>query len=86
MTPHYYCHTDFELMRATFGPPPDGLIKSFGTAGLRRLRGIHRNDMENIPLFFALSAAYIATAPPVLEARLLIAVFVVTRCVPPHGK
>lgn len=70
---------DFEVMRATFGPPPEAVPKSFGTAGLRRLRGIHRNDMENIPLFFALSAAYIATRPPVQEARVLIAIFVVTR-------
>ncbi|KAL1527413.1 hypothetical protein AB1Y20_016081 [Prymnesium parvum] len=70
---------DYELLRATFGPPPQGIPPVHNTPGLRRLGAIQRNDVENIPLFCILSAAYLATDPAVGEARILFSVYVVSR-------
>ena len=70
---------DYELMRAAYGPPPEGQLDPFGTPFLRRLAGIHRNEMEAMPLFFALSYAYILSEPPLNEACLLLLTFTIAR-------
>lgn len=46
---------------------------------VERTRRIHMNDMENIPLFLAAGFLFILTDPPLLLARVLFAVYVVTR-------
>lgn len=71
--------TDYEVVKATYGPPPAGLPPMYGTAALRRLGSIQRNDVENVPLFCAVSAAYVYTNPPLVEARVLLLVYVASR-------
>jgi uncharacterized MAPEG superfamily protein len=67
---------DHELLRATFGPPPDNPADA---PAVRRLSAVHRNELENLPLFFALSYAYAGTSPPIAEARALFGLFTAAR-------
>lgn len=71
---------DYDLMKAAYGPAPDvALLDSYGTPFLRRLGNIHRNEMESLPLFFALSYAYILSEPPLGEACVLLLMFTLAR-------
>jgi uncharacterized MAPEG superfamily protein len=79
LTGSFAAKEDYELMRATYGPPPKDLIEPFGTPVLRRTYAIHRNDQESAMVFFVLSYAYVLTAPPLLEARALLSIFTLAR-------
>jgi uncharacterized MAPEG superfamily protein len=46
-----------------------------------RSRRIHRNDLENIPAFFAAGLLFVAVDPPYLLAIVLMAAFVIARFV-----
>ncbi len=46
---------------------------------VERVRRAHLNDMENIFLFFAVSALYMLTSPGLGTAKLLLRVFVAAR-------
>jgi len=68
---------DAEMLRATYGPPPppDAPMPFV----LQRLHSIHRNELENLVPFFALSFCYMLTLPPLVEARVLLLVFTLGR-------
>lgn len=44
-----------------------------------RSRRMHRNDLENIPAFWAIGLAYVAVAPPLWQAQLAMFGFVAAR-------
>jgi uncharacterized MAPEG superfamily protein len=73
---------DYELMASAYGPPPedrDAPLDPFGTPVLRRLAAVHRNEVEIVPLFCALSYAYTLSAPPLREACALLFTFTLAR-------
>jgi uncharacterized MAPEG superfamily protein len=67
---------DHEALRATFGPPPETLTDS---PRVKRLQAIHRNELESLPIFFAVSYAYILTVPPTLEVLFLFGLYTAAR-------
>ena len=54
--------------RSPATPPNDANRRA---QALRRLAAVHRNDVENIPLFFAVGLLYALIEPSVFWARLL---------------
>ena len=46
---------------------------------VERIRRVQRNDLENLPYFFAAGLLYVTTMPPLWLAQLLFYGFVVTR-------
>ena len=71
---------DFRLFHVTYGDDvPHEVINPFGTPLLSRLHAIHRNEVETVPIFCALSYAYTLTSPGLGEARTLLAVFTAAR-------
>ena len=52
---------------------------TFADADVERVRRAHRNDLENIGLFLAVTHFYLATDPPVALAKNLIRAFACLR-------
>ncbi len=48
---------------------------------VERVRRAHRNDMENIFVFFALAAFYVTTGPAAATANWLFRIFTIARYV-----
>ena len=68
---------DAEMLRATYGPPPaEGAPVH---KAVLRLQSIHRNELESLVPFFAVSYCYILTTPLLFEAWILLLVFTVAR-------
>lgn len=68
---------DAELLRATYGPASE-LSRKHPT--IRRLKAVHRNELENVTPFLVLSYAYCQhTAPRAHEAIALMAIFTLAR-------
>ena len=61
---------------ANRNPRPDQLSAN---ESVERARRIHRNDLENIPAFFAVGLLFVAVGPPLTIARLLFGTFVAAR-------
>jgi len=74
---HFPTKEDAELLRATYGPPPQNDAPT--PFVIQRLQSIHRNELENIVPFFALSFCYMLTMPPLAEARALLLTFTIAR-------
>jgi glutathione S-transferase len=67
-----------DLRKTPLNPAPDP--KQLEPHPLvERTRRIHLNDLENIPFFLAAGFLFILTGPPLLLARVLFAVYVITR-------
>ena len=73
MTGSFAAKEDYDLFRVTYGDTaPQDVAEPLL---LRRLRAIHRNELETVPIFCALAYAYTLTQPKLNEARILFLVF-----------
>jgi glutathione S-transferase len=67
-----------DLRQTRLNPQPDPKQLEPNEA-VERVRRIHQNDLENIPIFLAAGYLYILTAPPLWLAQVLLYGYVVTR-------
>ncbi len=67
-----------DTKKTPFNPKPDPKQLEPNDA-VDRIRRIHLNDVENIPMFLAAGFLYVLTEPSLLVARVLLYGYVVTR-------
>jgi len=67
-----------DLQRTRLNPHPDPRQLEPNEA-VERIRRIHQNDLENIPLFLAAGFLFVLTEPSLLLARALLYGYVITR-------
>jgi len=67
-----------DLKRTPLNPSPDPQ-QLVPNERVERIRRIHQNDLENIPLFLVAGFLYVLTGPPLLLAQALLYGYVVSR-------
>ena len=79
LTSSYLAPEDFIVTSAQHERPE--VVQQFGTPTLKTLSQLHRNSLENIPIFLFLALVWVASDPPLWELRLVLGLYCATRYV-----